>query len=565
MKKEVMQKIERISSGILELAGIFATENQTTTYAGVSRTGADVFTSKALASSPDITLGAQLIFALAGFVAPFNVLSKKEDEALKRAAKDITDRRLYAVLDKLYQDQKGDTFAATLIKAAGAPVDSRLSIVCAVKVYDHWGVMSPAQKSMVIAAMGIQLHKTPEGGPVCDLVIVSGEGLSFKVQDALNMLQAGKNAYPLVDNWDQIYRLLKVYNDKPTIESMIDFATSHNLLGRSQNGAAVPGVSPDAIKQAGGKPAPQYGVGALATPKGTPPPPGYASAADMPGGSIVVPNANADSAVGAFAGSLVGTKAGKDGISGDATRTYSKWNKADAKGVDKGSLGGSALVAGLTNLKSLNPYLYSAMVAFLARYSHGRIDSSNKAQYGASLAGIALARIVSGKSEEKADRDGVAVAQAVHSSAPDDFAKLQINIRAAYANFGVSSKADAYQLSNQAFAEGRVNESDLVAMQEIYNVVYDKDGLGTLGKLLQGMDKGLQIAKMNLTFKNKMQEAQKQIGKAVVQAKSKEEIRARNAARYQQPQQQEAPEQEAAEPPAQQGPQEEQSEVPAGA
>lgn len=504
MKKEVSEKVNRIADGVLAMAGVYLSPAPGTQPAGVSKTGAAVFVATTLASSDNTQAGAGLGHALAAFVNPFKVLSKKEKDELDRLSATSSNPKLIAVLDKAHQERKGEEFAATFIKALGRVTSDKLAVIISIKLYDHWGVISPAQKSLSIMAAAIQTHKTAQGGAVCDLVIVSGHGMIFTVRDALNLVQQGKNPYPLVANWDQFYRLTKVYNDKPTVEGMLDFAVSHNMLGKGVTDAAVPQVSKEGIERSGSKPAPQYGVGALAAPSGAVPPDGYTTVAEMPGGNVIVPERNGATAVGAVSGSLVGTKAGVQGISGDAAGVYAKWDKRDAKARDKGATGGSSLVAGLNDLSKTNPYLYSAMIAFLARYSYGKIDASNPAAYLASLAGISLARIVSGKAEDKADSEGVAIAQSVQTGSPADFAKMQINIRAMYANFGVSSKADAFQLSNQAFSEGRINESDLVAMQQIYDVVYDNASFGILGKLLEGRAKGLEVAKMDCYFKNTM-------------------------------------------------------------
>lgn len=554
MRKQLAVKISKITQGILAMAGVYSTPIPGSIPAGVSRTGSNVFVGENLASSPNSQAGAVLIHALAAFVTPFNILTKKEKEGMEKLLETSTNVSLLGVLDKLNQERKGDQFAATLIKAIGAPTSHALAIVVAVALYDHWGIMSPAQKSLSIASMGIQIHKTDEGGAICDMKIVSGENTSFTVKDALDMLQQGKNPYPMVQNWDQIYRLVSVYNPKPTNEALMDFAASHNLLGKGPNDAAVMSVSKQGIEQSGSRPAPQYGVGALATPKGSSPPDGYTEVANMPQGNVIVPEANGSTAIGAVKGSLVGTQAGAAGISGDAISTYSKWDKNGKKTENKGAEGGSALVAGLTGLKSSDPYLYSAMVAFIARFCDERVTVSNPSQYIASLVGISLARIVSGKAEEAADREGVAIAQNIHANTPADFAKLQINMRALYANFGVSSRADAYQLSNQAYSEGRINDSDLVAMQEVYEIIYDENAFGMLTKLLQGAEKGLQIARMKLEFRNSMHK-EKLLPEELNSLGG--DVRARNRARFQQQQPVEEVTEEVVEEPAEQAPVEE--------
>lgn len=540
MKNDFKVRLEQGSQSILTIAGVYSTPQKDSRPAGFSRTGAAVYVLNTLANSSNTEAGSAVLHSFAAMVAPFGVLTKKEKEAINQMAKESGSEKLINSLNKEHKDRKGSTFVAILLKAVGANDRNALGFLAATKLFDHWGVISPAQKSIAIAILAVQTHKTSEGGPVCDIKIIDGpDNQIFYVRDALDLFAAGKNPYPLVEYWDQIYRLFKIYGGKPTPEIMADFATSHKLIGLAVNGAVVPGVSREAIKQNGGKSAPQYGVGALAIPRGKTPPQGYSKAASLQGGDIIAPSANANTAAGALQGSLTGTKAGQDGVSSDAVGVYSKWKKEDKKNEDKGADGGSALIAGLNALKESNPYLYGAMIAFITRYVSDKIEASNPVEYAASLAGIALARLVTGRAEDKADNEGLALAKQVHNATPAEFAKIQTNIKALYANFGVSSKSDAYQLTNQAYAEARINESDLVAMHQIFDIIYGDNGLAIAQKLMNGASKGLEIAKDKTPpAKNRMVEGQKEDHKETLAQMTKQEARARNQAKYaNQPQQ----------------------------
>jgi hypothetical protein len=271
MKREVTEKVQRITDGILAMAGVFSSPGQGRRPAGNSKMGQAVFISQNLAGSSDIRAGAALLHALRAFVEPFNVLNKKDKESFDALIKTSSNKSLIDALDNEHLKRNGESFSVTLIKAIGALTSRTLAVVTALKIYDHWGVMSVAQKSVVIAAMGVQLHKTDKDGAVCDLKIVEGPGQDFTVRDALNMVQAGKNPYPLIYNWSQVYELARVYNDNPSIESIEDFAASHKLLSGGVKDSAVK-VNKEAIGNA--KPSPQYGVGALALPAGSAAPKG---------------------------------------------------------------------------------------------------------------------------------------------------------------------------------------------------------------------------------------------------------------------------------------------------
>lgn len=533
MKQKLIDKFELGADSVLALSGIFSSIAKDAVYAGVSKTGAAVFTSKSLATSSDLKLGATLVHFFASLVTPFNVLDKAEKEALKRTEQNSGNPKLIKTLDDLYDNHKGEVFGATILKAAGSTGRHGLGVTAAIKLYDHWGVMSPAQKSLSIAALSIQTHKTDEGVTVCDTKIISGKDQDFRVKDALSLLFQGKNPYSLVEYWDQISALHKVFDGKPTVEAMSDFAISHNLIGNNIKGSAVHSGPKEHFKSRGAVPVPQYGVGALATPRDSTPPPGYTHVAQTKSGNITVPQPNMQSAMGAIQGSLIGSDAGNRGISSDSAGVYKKWKPHDIAMGDKGVEGGSIFISGLENLKKQNSYLFGALVAFLTKYTHDKVSSSNPVEYAAILAGTVLARLVTGKKEEMADKEGVAVTRQVHDSTPAEWAKVQINLRALYANFRISSKADGYQLTNQAYAENRINESDLVAMHEVLNIIYGDNGLELVQKLIPGSNRGIQIAAERPDpVVNKMLEGQQNLHKEVLANMTKEELRRKNAARY---------------------------------
>jgi len=528
--------LELKSLALLNMAGISHEPKQGYRAAGNSIAGRQIYTSDVLANNPDITSGAKLIHLLAAFVTPFNVLTKKEKEAINHLATVSQDKKLINELSNESQNRNLTPFIRKILTAVKANTDYDVGVNSAHKLYDYWGVMSPSQKSLAIATLGLQTHQTTEfGGPVCDLKIISGKDQIFTVQNALDLLKEGKNPYSLVQNWNQIRQLHKVFHGKPTPESMADFAHSHNLLARnSPKDQTVPGANIKGIVKTGAKPAPQYGVGALAVRKDMPMQNGYGAVAQTKDAKIISPQANARSAKGAIQGSLVGTEAGDKGISSGAVGVYNKWNPKDAKTRDKGIEGGSALIAGLTSLKSSNPYLYGALIAFIAKYAYRNINSSNPLNYAAALAGIALSRIVSGKVAPDVDKEGVTLANKIHDSSNAEWAKLQINLKGYYASFGVSSKADSYQLSNQAYSEGRVDESDLVAMHEIFDVVYDQNGLEIVQRLMNGKDRGLEIvSEPEDNPKNTMTDGEAVVNKKVLNLLTKDEIQKQNRSKFQ--------------------------------
>lgn len=74
------------------------------------------------------------------------------------------------------------------------------------------------------------------------------------------------------------------------------------------------------------------------------------------------------------------------------------------------------------------------------------------------------------------------------------FAETQKNMQKMYSDSGIKNKADAYALSNQLFAEGRVNQTQLVSIQQGINLTFDpfKTSFGAAHQLLEGVKLGRQ-------------------------------------------------------------------------
>lgn len=496
MKNSFQTMLQLGSQAALEASGVFNEPGPGRRAAGFARNGQQVFVLTALANSGDKNAGESLAHAYAATMIPFGIFGRKEHQYLSYLIAATKSERLLKVLDGLYDDRDGESFGATILKAVKTGHRHALGVVIAVRIYNNWGIMSPAMKAMSIAMLGAQSYLVEPGKSLCDLRIIDGKNQVITSGDVLTMLSKGKNPYGLVENWNQLRNLTRIYTDDPSVEAVIDFAEAHNLLSKAPNDSAVPGVSKKQILQEGGKPVPQYGVGAISAPKGKPVPRGYSKTVDTEDAQLMSPTANAKSAQGALQGSLVGTKAGTQGISAGAVGVYKNWKTDEKSAIDKGVEGGSALISGLTRLKDANSYLYGALVAFLTHYAGAnKVPSATAVEYAASLSGIALARLISGRKDYSTDSEGVKVTSALASNEPNDFAKVQTELRALYASFRISSRADAYQLSNQAYAENRINETDLVSMHEVFDIIYGDNGLAATQRLMNGKNRGMEIAR----------------------------------------------------------------------
>ena len=173
------------------------------------------------------------------------------------------------------------------------------------------------------------------------------------------------------------------------------------------------------------------------------------------------------------------------------------------------------------------------------------VDYTNDLDYAASMGGISLSRLLHGGSGKAVDQMGGQLSNAAISSVgfgkdmtKENYEKVITNLRGMYAKSGLKTKTDAYQLANQAFAEKRINDSELVAMQQSFNLVFDNNSFDTAQKLMNGRWKGIEAAKDAPPKKEKTTEPTETISKgAKVISKpelTKEELRLRNAAKYRQ-------------------------------
>lgn len=132
------------------------------------------------------------------------------------------------------------------------------------------------------------------------------------------------------------------------------------------------------------------------------------------------------------------------------------------------------------------------------------VDYTNDLDYTANMCTGTLMRLIYGGKGDATDKIGGQLANASISQVgfnqemtEGNFNKMIENVRSFYVQNGITSKADAYQLANLAYAEGRINESDLVTMHQSINIAFDEDGYDLAKELMGGRDKGSQIAAEN--------------------------------------------------------------------
>lgn len=171
------------------------------------------------------------------------------------------------------------------------------------------------------------------------------------------------------------------------------------------------------------------------------------------------------------------------------------------------------------------------------------IDYTNDLDYAAGMAGTSLSRLLHGGTGKAIDQLGGQLSNAAISSVghgkdmtKENYEKVVTNLKGMYSQAGIKNKKDAYQLANQAFAEKRINDTELVTMQQAFNMVFDSNGYDTAQKLMGGRFQGIDAVKDGKPAKT---ERTPTVETPTVMSKgaksvslTKEEIRARNAAKY---------------------------------
>jgi len=76
----------------------------------------------------------------------------------------------------------------------------------------------------------------------------------------------------------------------------------------------------------------------------------------------------------------------------------------------------------------------------------------------------------------------------------ENFNYVRDNVRSFYFKQGIQTKEDAFALSNQMVVDGRITETDAVAMQQGINMTFDDSGYDTAQILMAGRWKGLEVA-----------------------------------------------------------------------
>lgn len=382
---------------------------------GVSATGVPLYGSpKAIAdNSPD--LAARLTDHYQTGLNVIGAATKEDNAHLDNLKNVLKDPQTLTLLDNHRAKGDAEAFGKTISKLTGHGNTEE-----AKAAFDAWGVMTPNQKGASI------MHIGGNAQAMNDKEYLPGvpTGTALELQ---------KQGIPMKDvraNWQQVSALNEAIGHEGDSASNIKRIARGGYLGPVQK------LTENDVKFYGLNPAPQYGVGALEMPQNPAKvPQGYTVAGIDNGKQIVVPQGNEASV--AFNPQVNGTAGG----------VYSTWKDAHKLNAVNGSAGGSAMYKKLTQMFDINP---TALGKTLDSQIAGKGTLSEKS------AGLAHSVLTTG------DPSGAAAMNP--TLLPEALGKA-----------GIQSRDVGYKLANQAYAEGRINDSHLFAIQRSLDNIFHGD------------------------------------------------------------------------------------------
>lgn len=358
------------SDRVMNTAGLYKTPGTNTVPAGVNNQGQQLYADKNLAASNDPKAGQTFVQGLGAILSPFNIFGKEDQARFAEIGQIAGDAATAAKITQ--QIQAGDKTGAinTILTSLKQPTidkfakdkNDKAGITAgfqAAQLVNNWGNMSGAQRALGIASIGINGFRSATGENLAAKAVLTDANLpggKLTVGQTLGLFQQGINVYSLVENWNSLSTAQKVAGGALTAKSAAEFAKNNNMLGFGTTGAAIK-VNPAQLAQAGFKPTPGMGVGAITG----------ADASKLPAGYSIV-STNKDGSVTAIPTPNKGSSFLTDGVNIatvglGALQVQQNWGKGGAEGAYNGAMGGSAVVAGLEQMGTSNPYLLGGILA----------------------------------------------------------------------------------------------------------------------------------------------------------------------------------------------------------
>lgn len=372
----------------------------------------------------------------------------------------------------------------------------------------NWDKMNDTQKSLTVMGLGVSSYKFATGEDLNSKVLLKSDtpgGPSLTAGQAMSLMQSGVNVQYLMKNWGQMDAVQRLTYGVGTASQLAMTGKQMGLLGSSESGAAISGVTAADLGKAGFSSAPSAGVGGVVGPANALPK-GYVVVSEAGQGKVVaVPKGmehTAASGVGNL--SLLNTAAGISGVAMGAQRVHQSWGKGGTDAAANGLVGGTQMAAGLNQLGQQNPVVLGGVIAMSVMGGAVKSEAASKAlavgtagvtgyaavdgissamaggaQGGASYLGGAAAvagSVYSGSKILGSDMSNKDKAKALRKTAEDGVA--------AFYTFGISS---AVQMIDQKLLGGTLNKvRDKIDSVTPAAIITDKVMEKTLGAVMKG-------------------------------------------------------------------------------
>lgn len=503
----------------MNVAGVSTVQRPGYVPVAVDTNGKPIYSDPALLQSNDLNLGKQLIQNTSKIIAPLGVLSKADQANLQSLSNTASSTQLINNLNDKFvaKDTKGfvntllSSYAGPISKAATSAERGQSGVNAAASAYilaNNWGHMSDAQRSLAIASIGLSGFKTATGKDLSKTVLVTDPSLpggKFTLGQGLSLFQAGYNTYNLVNNWNDLSTVAKVAGTATDVTQIANTAKSFGLLNSAGSNTAV-NIAGDAAGVAGialgaKQVANGWGVGGT---KGAVN--GALGGLGISAGLYALGATNPFLLGGIVAVSVLGDtiKMGKSGAQSDRDAVRSAFQRTGlADGNFQVKLAdGSTADIGTDGHGGYHDARDPSKIANGGKKLQAwDIDYSNDLDYVSGMGGTTLSRLITGGKNTNIDQLGGQLGNAALKTVgfgkdltPENFNKVQANMRAMYSQSGIKSKADAYALINKAQQEGRLSATDAVTAQQTANMLFDSNGYQTAQKLMSGRQRGAEVA-----------------------------------------------------------------------
>jgi len=531
---------------VMNSAGMSHQPSKDNVAVGVDFQGRTLYSNKKMAANQNTNAGQTQVEFFKKLLDPTGVFSKEDSTTLDKIGVVASDASFLLHLSELQSkgDKKGfvneilKKYKNTIIDSLANNKQDKAAYGAAFSAYQlfqGWDKMSGAQKSIGLANLGLQSYQGATGVDLAKMPI-PGTGAngtpSLTVGQTLGLVSAGYNVYNLINNWDQLSDVQKVMYGTSTAANLAATAKDLGLLTSSSStagGTAAAGGG-SASGSAGGGGAASGGIGAAGYVAG-----GIAVAA---GAYQVYQGWGEGGARGRANGALGGATMAAGMYALGATNPYvlaavvaisiasnsiktGKEQHQVKRDFVRGAFKKSGLIDDNYNVTLADgstvdigidgrggqhavtdPSKLSGKMRGDKLHSYD-LDYTNDLDYASGMGGVALSRLLTGGKAINIDQLGNQLGNAAISNIgygkemnEANYNKMIANQRAMYAKSGIGSKKDAYSLAQVAFDEGRINATDLVTMQQGFNMVFDdaKQSYATAQKLMNGRHRGIEVA-----------------------------------------------------------------------